>query len=159
MIGSLRGRLLELFGDGEVLIEVGGVGYRVIVTPTTAVRRGDVGGDVFVHVHHHIREADQTLYGFLERDERTCFEALLSAHGVGPSLALAVLEVHGPVGLARRLAAADGPRVRTGAQPDALSPCPPLPPSPPPHLSPYFPSFLLLFSSHMYDYVSAVCFS
>ena len=81
MIGSLRGRLLELFGDGEVLIEVGGVGYRVIVTPTTAVRLGDVGGDVFVHVHHHIREADQTLYGFLERDERTCFEALLSAHG------------------------------------------------------------------------------
>ena len=37
MIGSLRGRLLELFGDGEVLIEVAGVGYRVIVTPTTAV--------------------------------------------------------------------------------------------------------------------------
>ena len=104
MIGSLRGRLLELFGDGEVLIEVGGVGYRVIVTPTTAVRLGDVGGDVFVHVHHHIREADQTLYGFLERDERTCFEALLSAHGVGPSLALAVLGVHGPVELARLLA-------------------------------------------------------
>ena len=104
MIGSLRGRLLELFGDGEVLIEVGGVGYRVIVTPTTTVRLGDVGGDVFVHVHHHIREADQTLYGFLERDERTCFEALLSAHGVGPSLALAVLGVHGPVELARLLA-------------------------------------------------------
>ena len=42
MIGSLRGRLLELFGDGEVLIEVAGVGYRVIVTPTTAVRLGAV---------------------------------------------------------------------------------------------------------------------
>ena len=66
--------------------------------------RAAVGGDVFVHVHHHIREADQTLYGFLERDERTCFEALLSAHGVGPSLALAVLGVHGPVELARLLA-------------------------------------------------------
>jgi len=59
---------------------------------------------VFLHVHHHIREADQTLYGFLERAERACFETLLSAHGVGPSLALAVLGVHGPAELARVLA-------------------------------------------------------
>jgi Holliday junction DNA helicase RuvA len=107
VIGSLRGTLLERFeeGDrGEVLVEVAGVGYRVVVTPTTAVRLGEVGTEVFVHVHHHIREADQTLYGFLERAERSCFEALLSAHGVGPSLALAVLGVHGPVELARLLA-------------------------------------------------------
>ncbi len=104
MIGSLRGRLLERFEEGEVLVEVAGIGYRVVATPTTAVRLGDLGGEVFVHVHHHFREADQTLYGFLERDERACFEALLSAHGVGPSLALAVLGVHGPAELARLLA-------------------------------------------------------
>ncbi len=104
MIGSLRGRLLERFEEGEVLVEVAGIGYRVVVTPTTAVRLGDLGGEVFVHIHHHFREADQTLYGFLERDERACFEALLSAHGVGPSLALAVLGVHGPAELARLLA-------------------------------------------------------
>ena len=104
MIGSLRGRLLERFELGEVLVEVAGVGYRVVVTPTTAVRLGEVGTEVFLHVHHHIREADQTLYGFLERAERSCFEALLSAHGVGPSLALSVLGVHGPVELARVLA-------------------------------------------------------
>ena len=104
MIGSLRGCLLERFDLGEVLVEVAGVGYRVVVTPTTAVRLGDVGTEVFLHVHHHIREADQTLYGFLERTERSCFEALLSAHGVGPSLALSVLGVHGPAELARVLA-------------------------------------------------------
>jgi Holliday junction DNA helicase RuvA len=104
VIGSLRGRLLERFDLGEVLVEVAGVGYRVVVTPTTAVRLGEVGTEVFLHVHHHIREADQTLYGFLERAERSCFEALLSAHGVGPSLALSVLGVHGPVELARVLA-------------------------------------------------------
>ena len=104
MIGSLKGHLLERFDEGEVLVEVSGVGYRVVVTPTTAVRLGDAGSEVFLHVHHHIREADQTLYGFLERGERSCFEALLSAHGVGPSLALAVLGVHGPVELARVLA-------------------------------------------------------
>ena len=107
MIGSVRGLLLGRFeeGDrGEVLVEVAGIGYRVTVTPTTAVRMGQVGSEVFLHVHHHIRETAQTLYGFLDRGERTCFEALLSAHGVGPSLALAVLGVHGPLDLARVLA-------------------------------------------------------
>ena len=104
MIGSLRGRLLERFDPGEVLVEVAGIGYRVEVTPTTAVRLGDTGSEVFLHVHHHIREVDQTLYGFLERAERACFETLLSAHGVGPALALSVLGVHGPVELARVLA-------------------------------------------------------
>ena len=107
MIGSLRGLLLERIeesGRDEGLVDVAGVGYRVVVTPTTALRLGEVGTEVFVHVHHHIREGDQTLYGFMERAERSCFEALLSAHGVGPSLALAVLGVHGPVELARLLA-------------------------------------------------------
>ena len=107
MIGSLRGRLLERFENGEVLIEVAGVGYRVVVTPTTAVRLGDADSGVFVYIHHHFRESDQTLYGFLEQDERSCFEALLSAHGVGPSLALSVLGVHGPSELACLLADED----------------------------------------------------
>jgi len=100
MIGSLRGTLLDRSGPGEVLIEVAGIGYRVTVTPTTVVELGDVGAEVFAHVHHHIREDTQTLYGFLTRDERDGFEALLGAHGVGPALALAILSVHGPSALA-----------------------------------------------------------
>jgi holliday junction DNA helicase RuvA len=100
MIGSLRGSLLDRWGTGEVLIEVAGVGYRVTVTPTTVVELGEPGSDVFVHIHHHLREDAQTLYGFLSRDERDCFEALLGAHGVGPGLALAILSVHGPSALA-----------------------------------------------------------
>ncbi len=104
MIGSLRGTLLDRTGDGEVLVEVQGIGYRVTVSPSTVVQVGEVGTDVFLHVHHHIREDAQTLYGFQTRDERVCFEALLSAHGVGPALALAILSVHDPAGLARVLA-------------------------------------------------------
>ena len=100
MIGSLRGTLIDRSGTGEVLIEVAGVGYRVTVTPTTVVELGDPGTEVFVHVHHHIREDAQTLFGFLSRDERECFEALLGAHGVGPALALGILSVHGPQALA-----------------------------------------------------------
>jgi holliday junction DNA helicase RuvA len=103
MIGSLRGRLLDR-GAGEVLIEVGGVGYSVVVAPTTAVSLGAVGDEVFVWVHHHVREDAQTLYGFAGRDEKATFVALIGAHGVGPALALAILSVHGPAALARILA-------------------------------------------------------
>ena len=69
MIGSLRGTLLDRGGD-DLLVEVGGVGYRVVVSPTTALSVGDVGDEVFVWVHHHIREDHQSLYGFADADAR-----------------------------------------------------------------------------------------
>ena len=100
MIGSLRGELLHR-EPNEVIVEVGGVGYRITVGPATSASLGEVGGSCFVHVHHHIREDDQNLYGFADIDERIMFETLLSAHGVGPALALAILSVHGPDGLRR----------------------------------------------------------
>jgi Holliday junction DNA helicase RuvA len=96
MIGSLRGTLLERGTVNEVLIEVAGIGYRVTVSPSTVVELGEPGAEVFVYIHHHLREDAQTLYGFRTRDERVSFEALLGAHGVGPALALAILSVHAP---------------------------------------------------------------
>lgn len=106
MIGFLRGELLDR-GAAEVTVTVGGVGYRITVTPTTAVALGDVGDEVACWIHHHQREDAQTLYGFATKDERTCFEALIGAHGVGPALALAILSVHAPTALARILAEDD----------------------------------------------------
>jgi len=107
MIGSLRGTLLDRSLDGGLLVEAGGVGYRVTTTPELASSIGAIGDEVFVHVHHHVREDAQTLYGFRSKDERVCFEALLSAHGVGPALALAIMAVHAPMQLHRALAADD----------------------------------------------------
>ncbi|MGH9274212.1 MAG: Holliday junction branch migration protein RuvA [Acidimicrobiales bacterium] len=106
MIGFLRGTLLDR-GAAEVTVDVVGVGYRVTVTPTTVVSLGDVGDEVACWIHHHQREDAQTLYGFATKDERTCFEALIGAHGVGPALALAILSVHSPIALARILAEDD----------------------------------------------------
>ena len=106
MIGSLRGILLDRGGE-DLLVEVAGVGYRIHVSPTTALAVGDVGDEVFVWVHHHIREDHQSLYGFATAEARQCFTALLGAHGVGPALALAILSVHGPQDLARVLAEDD----------------------------------------------------
>ncbi len=104
MIGSLRGTLVDHADEGEVLIEVAGIGYRVVVTPITEVELGEPGGEVFVFTHHHRREDIEALYGFRSADERRCFEALIGAHGVGPSLALAILAVHDPTALRRVLA-------------------------------------------------------
>lgn len=105
MIGSLRGHLVERTPDGELLVEVpAGVGYRVQAGPATAALLGDIGGEVFVWTHHHVREDADVLYGFATRDERATFEALIGAHGVGPALALAILSVHEPLALRRVLA-------------------------------------------------------
>ena len=107
MIGSLRGTLLDRSISGEVLIEVQGLGYRVQAGPVTTARLGDLQADVFVWIHHHVREDADTLYGFATKSERDAFEALLGAHGVGPALALAILSVHPPANLVRVLAEDD----------------------------------------------------
>ena len=104
MIGSVRGTLLERLPSGEVLVEVSGIGYRVIVAPSTMASLGDTGSEVFLHTHHHRREDAETLYGFPSSDQRMVFEALLSAHGVGPALALGIMSVHPPASLVRVLA-------------------------------------------------------
>ena len=75
-IGSLRGEIV-VKEDNEMIIEVNGVGYRL-------------------HIHHHFRENEQTLYAFLSRFECKLFEALISAHKVGPALGLSILSTYGP---------------------------------------------------------------
>ena len=90
MIGSLRGLLMDKDREGEVIVEVGGVGYRVSVNPGTLAELPEIGSDVFVHIHHHIREGDQQFYGFATLAARKCFESVIGAHGVGPALAMAV---------------------------------------------------------------------
>lgn len=109
MIGSLRGKLLDRDHSGSVVIEVDGtgLGYRTVMGPAAAAGLGDIGAEVFVWVHHHIREDSQCLYGFAEPAERRTFEVLLGAHGVGPALALAILSVHGPQDLVRVVAEED----------------------------------------------------
>ena len=95
MIGSLRGTVLERSLDGVVLVEVGGVGYLVTVTPRTMAELEPTTA-VFLHVHHHIREDAQTLYGFATRDERVTFHQLIGTHGIGPAMAMAILATHPP---------------------------------------------------------------
>jgi Holliday junction DNA helicase RuvA len=102
VIGSVRGSVLERAATGEVLVEVGGVGYRVLV-PASAMPALDPGAAAFLFTHLHVRDDAMVLYGFPTREERDTFEVLVGATGVGPKLALAILSVHSPAALRRAL--------------------------------------------------------
>jgi Holliday junction DNA helicase RuvA len=111
VIGSLRGVLLgrsvRKDGAGEVLVEVGGIGYRVVVPAGAVVAMGELGSATFLHVHTRVREDAIVLYGFPTSEEKDCFETLIGAHGVGPAVALALLSVHSPGALRRAVLAGD----------------------------------------------------
>jgi Holliday junction DNA helicase RuvA len=98
VIGSLRGEVVERNLDSTVLLEVSGVGYIVAVSQR-AMSELEPGTPAFLYIHHHIREDAQTLFGFTTRDERSTFQTLLGTHGVGPAMALAVMETHPPAAL------------------------------------------------------------
>jgi len=90
MIGQLRGRLTDK-RPNQVLVDVGGVGYLVQVPLSTFAALGELHAEVTLLIHTHVREDALSLYGFLSSREKHFFEMLLSASGVGPSLALKIL--------------------------------------------------------------------
>ena len=90
MIGSLRGALIDK-RPNQVLLEVGGVGYQVLIPLSTFAGLGALHAETLLLIHTHVREDQFSLYGFLTAREKQCFELLISASGVGPSLALKIL--------------------------------------------------------------------
>jgi len=107
MIGRLRGYLIDK-SVGRVVVEVGGVGYEVAVTPSTAAVLPAVGEDVVIHTHLHVREDLMALYGFGSTDERDLFRLLIGISGVGPKLAQAILATLSPAELRGVVLAEDG---------------------------------------------------
>lgn len=90
MIGSLRGKLTDK-RPNQILLEVGGVGYQVQIPLSTFAGLGALHDETTLLIHTHVREDQFSLYGFLTAREKHCFELLISASGVGPSLALKIL--------------------------------------------------------------------
>lgn len=89
MISSLRGRVLHLDPE-SVIVDVGGVGFSVAVTPQLS-RTFHVGDEIVLHTTLVVREDALSLYGFESRDELTTFLHLIAVSGVGPKSALGVL--------------------------------------------------------------------
>jgi len=94
LIGLIEGHLsdCEIRKDGTatVLVNVNGVGYELAISARHFQALPPSGAPISMRVHTHVREGSITLYGFQNRDERSLFELLLSAHGVGPAMALAI---------------------------------------------------------------------
>ncbi len=105
MIGKLTGRL-EVAGDGEALIDVGGVGYVVHCSARTLAAM-TAGAMVSLLVETQVRQDAITLFGFATAEEKRWFRLLTAVQGVGAKAALAVLSAVPPVDLAVAVAAGD----------------------------------------------------
>ena len=105
MIASVAGQVTAIAPYGAV-IEVGGVGILTHCTPATLATLR-VGEEARLATSLVVREESLTLFGFATADERTVFELLQTASGVGPKLALAMLAVHSPNALRVAVASAD----------------------------------------------------
>ena len=110
MIALLRGRLFEKHPT-RVIVETGGVGYEVHMPLSSFASIGDVGSDVTLRVHTHVREDALQLFGFTTALEQTLFERLVSVSGIGPRLALAVLSGIAPQDLVRAVSGGDAARL------------------------------------------------
>ena len=95
MIATLEG-ILEYRGNDSIIINVGGIGFRVYVPGSTLSQLGAVKGKAFLYTHLHVREDNVSLYGFASSEELGLFKTLISVSGVGPKLALALFSALNP---------------------------------------------------------------
>jgi Holliday junction DNA helicase RuvA len=110
MIGHLSGRLLRKEPQ-EVLVDVGGVGYRVTIPISTFYRLGEEGSPVSLRIHTHVREDALALYGFQSAGEEDLFTRLIGVAGVGPKLAVNILSGIEAQELTEALRSGDLPRL------------------------------------------------
>jgi Holliday junction DNA helicase RuvA len=90
MIARLSGILIET-STTQCVIDVQGVGYRVVVPLNTFYELPAVGQPVMIHIHTHVRDDAISLYGFHTHEERAVFQLMISVSGIGPRLAINIL--------------------------------------------------------------------
>src|SRR5699024_860709 len=86
MIAFIRGLLYQVTDD-HVIVDVNGVGYKIECANPYAFE-GKINEEVFIYTYHHVREDNQTLYGFKTEEEKYLFEKLISVSGIGPKSGL-----------------------------------------------------------------------
>ena len=106
MITLVKGKL-EIKMTGFVVIDVGGLGYKVFMSDNSIEQLGNIGDNVKVYTHHHVREDDISLYGFCTMEELRMFELLIGVSGVGAKTALTMLAVIDPSNFALAIISED----------------------------------------------------
>ena len=112
MIATLTVNVLMISPDRAV-IDVGGVGYEVFLSTNGVARLPEKNGQVFLHIHTHVREDAIILYGFLEVEEKELFLILKTVSGIGPKLGLAILSGMRVPELCQAIASEDVSRLTT----------------------------------------------
>ena len=106
MITTLQGAVADK-GDNFLVVETGGLGFKVHVPAPLAARWGSTGRRVQLFTHLHLRENEVSLYGFEMRNELSFFEALLGVTGIGPKVALGALSAGNVEAIRSAIAAGD----------------------------------------------------
>lgn len=91
MIGWLHGQIVDKHHPGKLVVDVNGVGYDVETSLNTFFQIDGQNKAVGLHIHTVVREDALLLYGFLDKQERALFRALIKVNGVGPKSAMAIL--------------------------------------------------------------------
>lgn len=90
MFAYIKGTLEEKLNN-YVVVETMGIGYKIFMSGSAIAQIGEIGENVKVHTHYHVREDDISLYGFLSNEELKMFELLLSVSGIGAKSAITML--------------------------------------------------------------------
>ena len=93
MIASIRG-IVQHIGTDHAVIELGGLGLQVFAPRRVLAQLGQVGEPAQLHTYLHVREDALALYGFESAAQRALFETLLGVTGIGPKVALGLLDEH-----------------------------------------------------------------
>jgi Holliday junction DNA helicase RuvA len=109
MIAAVRGEVMVRRAD-HVVVDAGGVGYRLAVSSETLKSVPATGRELFLHAELIAREDSLALYGFSSEEERDLFRLLISVSGIGPKVAIAALSGGSPRDLLRAIAAGDAKR-------------------------------------------------
>jgi Holliday junction DNA helicase RuvA len=96
MIGWLNGQVMDKHQPGKLVLDVNGVGYDVETSLNTFFQLEHINTKVGLHIHTVVREDALLLYGFLDKEERSLFRALIKVNGVGPKVAMAILSSISP---------------------------------------------------------------
>lgn len=106
MIAQISGTLAQKV-PGEIIVDVGGVGYQVLIPLNVFYQLPEIGAPVSLQIHTHVREDALQLFGFNDRAEKQIFLLLISVSGIGPKLAVNILSGIPAEELARALREAD----------------------------------------------------
>ncbi len=90
MIARLSGKLIEK-QPGQIVIDVGGVGYLVSIPLSAYYDLGEEGDDVSLHIYTHVKEDTLSLFGFANSKEKSLFQLLIQISGIGPKLGITIL--------------------------------------------------------------------